>query len=84
MDTIFGLGNTKVWAASNTDPTLFDINFTPRNMSVSELQSGFLKLVEQLYSAEETQTRRRNFKRRLRTSPNFKHSTKSGPRLLAA
>jgi radical SAM superfamily enzyme YgiQ (UPF0313 family) len=51
--------------------TLFDINFTPKNMSVAELQSGFLKLVKQLYSAEETQTRRRNFKRMLKTSPNF-------------
>ena len=51
--------------------TLFDINFTPKNMSVTQLQAGFLRLVKQLYSAEETQTRRRNFKRKLRTSPNF-------------
>ena len=51
--------------------TLFDINFTPRGMSVAELQSGFLALVKQLYSAEETATRRRRFKTMLRTSPNF-------------
>ena len=51
--------------------TLFDINFTPRNMSVDELQRGFLGLAKQLYSAEETQTRRRRFKRMLRTSQNF-------------
>src|SRR6266568_1824767 len=51
--------------------TLFDINFAPKNMSVAQLQSGFLKLAKQLYSAEETQTRRRRFKRMLRTSPNF-------------
>ncbi len=51
--------------------TLFDINFTPKNMSVVQLQNGFLNLVKELYSAEETQTRRRNFKRKLRTSPNF-------------
>jgi radical SAM superfamily enzyme YgiQ (UPF0313 family) len=51
--------------------TLFDINFQPRNMSVAQLQSGFLSLVKQLYSAAETATRRRNFKRRLKTSPNF-------------
>lgn len=51
--------------------TLFDINFQPRNMSVSELQSGFLKLVKELYSAEETRWRRSNFKHALRTSPNF-------------
>ena len=51
--------------------TLFDINFTPRGMSVAELQSGFLSLVKQLYSADETATRRRRFKTMLRTSPNF-------------
>jgi radical SAM superfamily enzyme YgiQ (UPF0313 family) len=52
--------------------TLFDINFQPRGMSVGELQAGFLKLVKQLYSADETAKRRRNFKRRLKTSPNFR------------
>jgi len=51
--------------------TLFDINFQPKNMSAEELQSGFLKLAKQLYSAEETQERRARFKRRLRHSPNF-------------
>ena len=51
--------------------TLFDINFQPKNMSAVELQSGFLKLAKQLYSAEETHARRAKFKRRLKTSPNF-------------
>ena len=51
--------------------TLFDINFQPKNMSLAELQNGFLGLVKQLYSAEETQARRSNFKRRLKTSPHF-------------
>jgi radical SAM superfamily enzyme YgiQ (UPF0313 family) len=51
--------------------TLFDINFTPKSMSVAQLQSGFLSLVKRLYSAEETQTRRRRFRRMLKTSPNF-------------
>ena len=51
--------------------TLFDINFQPKNMSIAELQEGFLKLAKQLYSAEETRRRRSNFKRRLKTSPNF-------------
>jgi radical SAM superfamily enzyme YgiQ (UPF0313 family) len=51
--------------------TLFDINFQPKKMSVAELQSGFLKLVKQLYSAEETHERRAKFKRMLKTSPNF-------------
>lgn len=51
--------------------TLFDINFRPKNLTVAELQQGFLGLVKQLYSAEETATRRRGFKARLRHSPNF-------------
>jgi len=51
--------------------TLFDINIKPANLSVTELQSGFLDLVRQLYSESETQTRRRRFRRMLRTSPNF-------------
>lgn len=52
--------------------TLFDINFQPKNMTVAELESGFLKLAEQLYSADETQERRTRFKRRLKSSPNFR------------
>jgi hypothetical protein len=51
--------------------TLFDINFQPKQMSVAELQSGFLDLVKRLYSAEETGERRAKFKRMIRTSPNF-------------
>ena len=52
--------------------TLFDINFVPKNMSVAELQSGFLNLGKRLYSAEETNARRDRFKTMLRTSPNFR------------
>jgi len=51
--------------------TLFDINFQPKQMSVAQLQNGFLGLVKRLYAAEETSERRANFKRMLRTSPNF-------------
>ena len=51
--------------------TLFDINFQPKTMSVGELQSGFLKLVKQLYSAAETHERRAKFKRMLKSSPHF-------------
>ncbi|HZI31504.1 MAG TPA: radical SAM protein, partial [Candidatus Binatia bacterium] len=64
--------------------TLFDINYQPKNMSVAELQNGFLKLVKQLYSAEETQSRRSGFKRMLKSSPHFGRNRKSGERLLAA
>jgi radical SAM superfamily enzyme YgiQ (UPF0313 family) len=63
--------------------TLFDINFQPKQMSVAELQSGFLDLVQRLYSAEETMERRAKFKRMLKTSPNFgRHAHPE--RLLAA
>jgi len=48
--------------------TLFDINIVPRNMTVGELQQGFLRLAETLYSAEETATRRRRFKQNLRSA----------------
>jgi len=64
--------------------TLFDINFTPKNMSVAELQSGFLDLVKQLYSPEETKARRRNFRNRLKVSPNFGRRVVRQAELLAA
>ena len=64
--------------------TLFDINFRPKNMSVEQLQSGFLKLVKQLYSAKETRERRANFKRRLKTSPNFGRRAVRREQMLAA
>jgi radical SAM superfamily enzyme YgiQ (UPF0313 family) len=64
--------------------TLFDINFQPKNMTVAELQNGFLGLVKQLYSAEETHARRTNFKRKLRTSPNFGRPARRENVLLAA
>jgi radical SAM superfamily enzyme YgiQ (UPF0313 family) len=64
--------------------TLFDINFRPRNMSVSELQSGFLKLVKQLYSAEETRQRRARFKQMLKTSLNFGRHAVRQESMLAA
>jgi radical SAM superfamily enzyme YgiQ (UPF0313 family) len=64
--------------------TLFDINFQPRHMSVEQLQAGFLRLVKELYSAEETQRRRRGFKQRLRRSPNFRQPVgREGQRLAA-
>jgi hypothetical protein len=64
--------------------TLFDINFKPKNMTVAQLQSGFLKLVKELYSAEETGRRRRGFKRRLRASSNFGRKASHPAQLLAA
>ena len=64
--------------------TLFDINFQPKSMTVDQLQSGFLRLVKELYSAEETRRRRRGFKQRLRRSPNFRRPAAHEERLLAA
>jgi radical SAM superfamily enzyme YgiQ (UPF0313 family) len=51
--------------------THFDINIRPRNMTVEQLQNGFLALAKRLYSAEGTDERRSKFKRMLKTSPNF-------------
>jgi radical SAM superfamily enzyme YgiQ (UPF0313 family) len=48
--------------------TLFDINIVPKQMSVDELQRGFLALAKTLYSAEETGERRAKFKSRLKQS----------------
>jgi radical SAM superfamily enzyme YgiQ (UPF0313 family) len=64
--------------------TLFDINFTPRNMTVSQLQSGFLELARRLYSSEETGRRRALFKTMLRTSPHFPRKRPTQPQQLAA
>lgn len=46
--------------------TLFDINYQPKNMSVTQLSEGFKKLSAKLYSDECTQQRRRKFKNQLR------------------
>ena len=64
--------------------TLFDINFQPKNMTVAQLQSGFLGLVKRLYSKEETSERRRKFRTMLKSSPNFGHRAAHEQRLLAA
>ncbi|PYK97365.1 MAG: B12-binding domain-containing radical SAM protein, partial [Verrucomicrobia bacterium] len=63
--------------------TLFDINITPKNMTVEQLQSGFINLVRRLYSAEETSERRRKFKRILKVSPDFGRAVRE-QRLFAA
>ena len=45
--------------------SLFDVNFVPDGMSVSELEAGFRSLVQRLYSEEETRGRRTRFRRRM-------------------
>jgi radical SAM superfamily enzyme YgiQ (UPF0313 family) len=46
--------------------TLFDVNFKPTHMSVSELESGFRDLAEKLYSADVTKERREHYRQRRR------------------
>lgn len=48
--------------------TLFDVNFRPTHMSVSELESGFRNLAEKLYSAEVTRERREKYRQRWRSA----------------
>jgi radical SAM superfamily enzyme YgiQ (UPF0313 family) len=45
--------------------TLFDVNFRPAKMSVSELECGFRALASQIYSEEATLARRERFRRNL-------------------
>ncbi len=58
--------------------TLFDVNFRPDRMSVTELETGFRDLVERLYSTEFTQERRGRFRRRLRTLQEQQRQSISG------
>ena len=46
--------------------TLFDVNFIPDRMSVTELEENFCKLVKILYSEEETKARKHHFFQQLR------------------
>jgi len=48
--------------------TLFDINYRPANMTVEELHTGFLDLVQRLYSDEFTAWRRATFRKRYKQS----------------
>lgn len=47
--------------------TLFDVNFKPAKMSVSELEAGLRSLGSQIYSEEYTQKRRTDFHKNFRT-----------------
>ncbi|RKZ13614.1 B12-binding domain-containing radical SAM protein [bacterium] len=46
--------------------TLFDVNFVPDAMTVTELEQGFRWLAERIYSEEMTQQRRRRFRERMK------------------
>lgn len=53
--------------------TLFDVNFRPTHMSVSELERGFRDLAEKLYSAEATSERRERYRERWRSARRLMH-----------
>jgi radical SAM superfamily enzyme YgiQ (UPF0313 family) len=61
--------------------TLFDVNFRPTLMTVSELESGFRNLAEKLYSADVTKERRERYRKRWRSLPdsnnNIKHKRRA-------
>lgn len=56
--------------------TLFDPNIIPKNMTLKELNTGFIKLGLNIYSSKETNTRRKKFLRRLLISPNITYRRK--------
>jgi hypothetical protein len=53
--------------------TLFDVNFEPENMTVSELEMNFTQLVQKLYSDEFTKERRQRYKEQLRNVVKNQH-----------
>jgi radical SAM superfamily enzyme YgiQ (UPF0313 family) len=48
--------------------TLFDVNFEPQHMSVTELEHGLIELARRLYSDEATRRRRSAFRKQARRS----------------
>jgi len=46
--------------------TLFDVTFTPQQMSVEQLESGFHRLMARLYTTEETSRRKQSFLKRVK------------------
>jgi len=57
--------------------TLFDVNFLPRKMSVSQLEAGLRALAQRVYADEVTKARRANFYRNYRRK--FRAIASSGP-----
>lgn len=57
--------------------TLFDVNFQPENMSVSELEENFRKLVRTIYSEEATRQRRHRFFKQLKRQKQKEYANRS-------
>ncbi len=49
--------------------TIFDVNVQPENMSVEELEAGFIDLARELYSAEAERNRKYSFRQQLGKAP---------------
>lgn len=56
--------------------TLFDVNYTPRNMTVDELEQGMRWLFQEIYNRRETADRLRNFARQSRAHRLLERSRK--------
>lgn len=62
-------GEDRLLDAENWDKcSLFDVNFSPSNMSVEQLRSGFRELGEKLYNEKTTRERRASFKKYMRSA----------------
>jgi radical SAM superfamily enzyme YgiQ (UPF0313 family) len=55
--------------------SLFDVNFQPKNMSVSDLETGLRNLGERLYNSDFTAFRRKRFFDRIRGRPQHTSTT---------
>jgi radical SAM superfamily enzyme YgiQ (UPF0313 family) len=53
--------------------TLFDVNFQPDRMTVTELEENFRLLAREIYSEQSTRERRRHFFRQLRQAAKYRH-----------
>lgn len=60
--------------------TLFDVNFRPTHVTVSELESGFRNLAERLYSTDVTRERKERYRQRWRRSHRLQQEQKEGTR----
>jgi radical SAM superfamily enzyme YgiQ (UPF0313 family) len=57
--------------------TLFDVNFTPSQMNVAQLEQGLRDLAEQLYGGDAAVDRQRRFRQRLRQLRREQHPTET-------
>ena len=56
--------------------TLFDLSVAPANMTCAELQTGFVELARAIYSAPESNRRRREFRQLVRNSESARRTAR--------